>query len=1082
MTMPPRYSHGQRSRTGVRSQHDDDEFTEMTEGKHMDNFSRVDRPSSRSSRSRKDSRYSDDESDVSEVSDEHSDYDDHEDDASISDYEDEDEEEEAFDNRSMRSSGGQSIAAQSLARAINKTKNKGGSRLAIQASLAMQRRKKESPKLLKKLESQTLHDVDYSDGATELYKHIENHRWREATERCRNEPIETKIWVYRMDKRRKKFLWKMLPIHTAILYRAPVYVILDLLNANPEGPKACDDRKMLPIHMACRVICKEDVLRVLLKHSIETVVATDAKGRTPRDILVDDKRDQDSKVLKKVTERNKKNLLKVLKEFETIFSRMNSSTPSVAGSRWSRFGDDRSVSSGMIGDDRSISSRTLVRSANRPSSKGSVKSARSSSRGNRSDRSVSKSDRSVSRSERPGSRSSTRSSRERPGSKNSTRSSRERHASTGRAARGVPRPEDGMNKRAPRIPTAPPRGAPPRAHSASRGRVHEDDNMSVRSGRSRVSRTSRNVEAYDEDDNQSRRSRISKAARGYDDDSVAGSRRSVAVSRVVRKPRGVVEAAIEGDIEVAAVNPMGITEIRVEGEETEKEDASDDDASTVSEGSEEAINEDFPDGPLYDLWKDIEALYPVPGEAFDPKIIEEHEKKLNAKRIAREEAISKIKYYDPPKELQKLLIVIQSGGEASFGAKKKQKGKDARAPLPEKGAQRRVNALGALKALAKNTKNRLRLGRTKGVISCLLSVLRDEAATSIEKSRCSNTLMFLSVPSQNCEAIFHSDPSILRTLLHGMNDDDSQVNYNCCYSLFLLSKSDENRIEIAENGEIIKTLAEMSDIDVDDGPDDDDDGDFSVDGSLSQRFANLGSPSGIRQQGAPTTDEETKRGCRLSAMKVFLAISKSKDGAQKMLSNRSLMYLFTTIGGTLTAEENLLCMAIFTNMSRNAENMDSLFRVPNFIEAVTRGLSSKNAECRKCSTLTLQNLSCNKVFRRKIGTLGISLPGIASQGLKKSDGKIAKESHFAAIHTIRNLAVEPSNIPAMMGAPGLTAGLMIAAADREDELSQYIAGDALAAMSQWLDSVVDTCIERNEIDLKGKSLASMHVSTWNPWD
>ena len=59
---------------------------------------------------------------------------------------------------------------------------------------------------------------------------------------------------------------------------------------------------------------------------------------------------------------------------------------------------------------------------------------------------------------------------------------------------------------------------------------------------------------------------------------------------------------------------------------------------------------------------------------------------------------------------------------------------------------------------------------------------------------------------------------------------------------------------------------------------------------------------------------------------------------------------------------------------------------------------------------------------------------------------------------------------------------MISAADRQNELAQYIASDALGAMSQWLDAIVDTCIERNEIDLKGRTLASMRVSTWNQWD
>jgi hypothetical protein len=1110
MTMPPRqYSQRSRGSNANANQFGIDELTQMTETKpELSRFGG--RPPSsvprRKTAPRKEKRYDDaesysesDESSVSvvsEVLDGRTEYS-SDGDGDGNEYEEEEHihrgmNMDAADNRSVYSSGGQSAAAQSLARAINKTKDKGGSRLAIQASLAMQRRKKESPQLRAKLESQQMIDIDYNEGATELYKHIENHRWREAAERSRNEPIETKIWVYRMEKKRKNVLWRMLPLHTAILYRAPVYVILDLIHANSDAINETDYRKMLPIHMACRVICKEDVLRVLLKHKIDTVTAKDAKGRTPRDILQEDKRDQDSKVLKKVADRNRKNLLKVLKEYESIFNRMHSS-PSVASSRWSRFGDDRSVSSGMIGDDQSVSSRFSRRShsnhsnsnshsrpqsreSRRPHSRESRRpqsreSRRSSSRGRNE------------RDERPNSRESSRGRAERPGSSRSNRSNkgnRERSVSVGRATRGVPRPEESMNKRAPRLPTAPLRGAPPRARSASRGggRVVEDDNQSVLS---RDSRKPRNIEPFDDDDISrfSGRSRVSMAARGYDDDSVAaGSRRSKAVSRVVRKPRGVVEAAEVAEDE----NPMGISEIKVD------EDASDDDVSTDSEALEshdsaEFIDEDLPAGPLYDLWKDIQGLYPIPIEAFDPKLIQENEKKVVAKRKTREEAVSNIKYYDPPKELQKLLIVIESGGEVtSAGASPKniKKGKNERAPRPEKGAQRRVNALGALKALSKNAKNRLRLVRIRGVISCLLSVLRDGSATAEEKARCSNTLMFLSVPKQNCEAIFHSDHTILTTLLRGMNDPDSRVNYNCCYSLFLLSKSEENRVEIAQSADIFKTLIEMASVDDDDVALDDDD--VSVDGSLSQGFGNLGSPSGIRQQGAPATDEETKRGCRLSAIKVFLAVSKSKDSAEKMASNREFMNLMVKIGGKLTAEENVQCMAIFTNLSRNAENMDRLLLTSNLVEAVTRGLSSKNEECRKCSTLTLQNLSCNKIFRRRIGALGISLPGLASQGLNNSGGKIAQESHLSAIHTIRNLAIEPSNVPALMGTPGVTACLMISAADRQNELAQYIASDALGAMSQWLDAIVDTCIERNEIDLKGRTLASMRVSTWNQWD
>lgn len=662
----------------------------------------------------------------------------------------------------------------------------------------------------------------------------------------------------------------------------------------------------------------------------------------------------------------------------------------------------------------------------------------------------------------------------------------------------IPRPNNArgpeeMSKHAPRLPTGRlPSGA--RSVSVSRRNVDDDDNMSVRSGRSsrsRVSRQPRGITVEDDDDDNfsrsSRTSRVSRAARGWDEDSAAGTEtgsrvvpnaRSTTVTRVARQPRGLVESG---------GNELGISEIKITSEDNPlslsgESTVSEEMHSAGSEESEEHIEEDLPPGPLYDLWKDIENLYPVPIEAFDPKVIMENEKKRTAQRIAREKFIQGMKYFDPPKELQKLLAVIKSdGSDESYAIKKNKKGKSARAPLlPEKGAARRVNACGALRALSKNTKNRLRLGRTKGVISCLLHVMEDEFSTAEERARCSNTLMFLSVPKQNCDPIFHADPNILPILTLGMGDSDSRVRYNSCFTIFLLSKSEENRLEISNDSELIKTLVDIADIGIDDDADFDDD--VSVDGSVSsQQFALHGSPSGIRQQGAPTTDEETKRGCRVSAIKVFLAISKAKDGAHKMSGNRSLMDVLTKISGTMTVEENILCMAIFANLTRNAENIDRLLRIPNFTESIARGLESRKEECRKCATLALQNLSCSKQFRRRIGASQNVLPGLARQALNNSDKKSADEAQLAAVHTMRNLAVEPSNMPALLGTPGLAASLICMASNKDKEMTQYVACDTLAALSQWLDAVSDTCIERGGIDLKGRNLASMKVHTWNQY-
>ena len=131
--------------------------------------------------------------------------------------------------------------------------------------------------------------------------------------------------------------------------------------------------------------------------------------------------------------------------------------------------------------------------------------------------------------------------------------------------------------------------------------------------------------------------------------------------------------------------------------------------------------------------------------------------------------------------------------------------------------------------------------------------------------------------------------------------------------------------------------------------------------------------------------------------------------------------------------------------------------------------------------MALQNFSCHDLFRRKIGHSQDLLSGLVPQILNVS-GTSTDDAQVAAVHTLRNLSVDPSTIPYLVGTPGLTAGLMILAFDGSKDVAQYLACDTLAALSHWLDTIADICIEKNEIVLNGRPLASMRVSTWNQWD
>ena len=520
---------------------------------------------------------------------------------------------------------------------------------------------------------------------------------------------------------------------------------------------------------------------------------------------------------------------------------------------------------------------------------------------------------------------------------------------------------------------------------------------------------------------------------------------------------------------------------------------------------------------LDELWLELEERYPIPEEEIDEAVKHENKRRAQQKKADNKEDVAKIKYYEPPKELKKLLVVINStASDESFSPKKRPSSaasmRSSRAPLMpgrENGASRRVNACGALKALSKNEKNRLRLGRTKGVVSSLCNALRDPSATNEERFRCSNTLMFLSVPKKNWEAIFNADKSLIPTMTMTLQDEDPRVRYNASFCIFLLAKSESNRCEIFSDVGLLNALVHVADIELTTDVESDDKSIASSDGELAQKFQNLGSPSGIRQQGSPTSDEESKRGARLNVLKAFLSFSKVQEGAQIMGHKNELVNLLFKISGTMTAEENLLCMAIIANLTRDRDNIPFLIDQADLMIAIEKGLQSHNVEIRKCATMVVQNLSTNNRFRREFATFNntgdvvVLLGKIGSDvdcAARKSEGDSGKskpesdtvsavEGQINAIRAIKNLSIEPRNIIPLTNEPGITASLLAFTMDdtgieEKENIDcdiQYIASDGLANLSQWLNGVAVSCAEKNNVDLGGRSLTSLKVSTWNQW-
>lgn len=177
-------------------------------------------------------------------------------------------------------------------------------------------------------------EVDYDVSPTLLYKFIEQREWEEALERCKVAPEEASTWVVRHEWKNKNadecidyendtdkvVRWRMLPIHSAIIFKGPLELVKAVLEAYPEGIHGPDDRKMLPIHLCCRHITNMDVAKYLITTDKESLTRSDYKGRTPFMILKElrYKDPRKNKNKEKLTDEEKMNLDELIKMIEDL--------------------------------------------------------------------------------------------------------------------------------------------------------------------------------------------------------------------------------------------------------------------------------------------------------------------------------------------------------------------------------------------------------------------------------------------------------------------------------------------------------------------------------------------------------------------------------------------------------------------------------------------------------------------------------------------------------------------------------------------------------------------------------------------
>jgi hypothetical protein len=97
---------------------------------------------------------------------------------------------------------------------------------------------------------------------------------------------QARTWVVRMSDgpaEWRRVEWRRIPLHVALMRRAPNGVVARLVRLYPESVRCIDERRRLPLHLALRYGADDQMVVYLLMHYPDAVHWTAADGRSPID-------------------------------------------------------------------------------------------------------------------------------------------------------------------------------------------------------------------------------------------------------------------------------------------------------------------------------------------------------------------------------------------------------------------------------------------------------------------------------------------------------------------------------------------------------------------------------------------------------------------------------------------------------------------------------------------------------------------------------------------------------------------------------------------------------------------------------
>ena len=125
---------------------------------------------------------------------------------------------------------------------------------------------------------------DFDKNPTSLYLYIQQKNWNEVERIAFANPASCSIWVSRKETD-GTLRWCLLPLHAAIIFKAPSRTIMVLLKSYPLGATCKDDQGMLPIHLAFRNQSEMFIVYLLIIYFPESLQMKDRKNRSPRAVV-----------------------------------------------------------------------------------------------------------------------------------------------------------------------------------------------------------------------------------------------------------------------------------------------------------------------------------------------------------------------------------------------------------------------------------------------------------------------------------------------------------------------------------------------------------------------------------------------------------------------------------------------------------------------------------------------------------------------------------------------------------------------------------------------------------------------------